>query len=744
MAKMWPRLSKLFFVGVPVLLAANFFIENSQALSADAHASHDIASVPVLDYGVAPKIADAIVANPFLERPLAQSSSVGQWSSVEQWPLVAIHAAMLENGQIIMWDRENDGTTSMRLYNPATDTFTKIADPGGASVFCAGFVVLPDNRVVLNGGHMVTGDNYGLVSTNIYNPATGKWSKSGDMAEARWYPTTLTLGDGRLFTMGGSITPTANALIPEIYNTSSGTWSQIPTASMDVPLYPRIHLLPNGKVFFVNVNNAWSRTLDLTTGLWSVASGNAASRSFSSVQYLPGKIMISGKGQNTAVIDMNQAGKPNWRVTQPMAYSRYNHNLIMLPDGKVLAIGGSNDDSNTDSSAVRPAELWNPSTEQWTTLPSMATPRMYHSIAMLMQDGRVMVAGGGRSKTQTNYLNAEFYSPAYLFKGARPTISFASSEAPYGASMTVLTPDANSIQSVVLISNPSVTHAITFNQYYVPLTFTKGNGQLTVQIPTNKNIVPPGFYMLFLVNSNGVPSIAPIMKISADSHLENPPNSTPVPTTPPPPTLPPTTPPPTTPPPTTPPPTTPPPTTPPASGSQTVTLQVKTAGDDVNEVNGALESSTSTVWIGNGGAIGASYTGLRFTNIQIPPGATITSAHLEFDSAQTQWISLSLQMSAEAADNSAAFTSSSRPSQRPLTAIVTHTSDLNWTVNNWYSLNEMGNVIQQVIGRSGWHSGNSLSVILKGTATGLWSRKFARSFEAGAAFAVRLVITYST
>jgi hypothetical protein len=530
MASLLSRLSKLFLILIPVFLVSTLVLNNVSALSADIHASHDVVPRAILNYGVEPFIANPIQQNPFLASPLQQASTVGQWSSVRQWPLVAIHAAMLQNGNIIMWDRENNATTSMRIYNPQTDTFTKIADPNGASVFCAGFVVLPDNRVLLNGGHLILGDNYGLVDTNIYNPATGAWTSAGDMAQARWYPTTITLGNGRLLTMGGSITPTSVATIPEIFNPATGIWTPIGTITTNQPnigLYPKLHLLPNGKVLWTYLG-VRSKLFDPTNGKWTdVTPTNSSPRAYTSVQYRPGKIMSAGSGQNTAVLDMNQT-TPAWRVTQSMSYSRYNLNLTVLPDGDVLAVGGSNNNTNTPASGVLPAELWDADTERWTLLPSMVTPRMYHSMAMLLQDGRVVVAGGGRAGTQTNYLNAEYYSPPYLFKGARPTITYAPSQAPYGANMTVLSPDANSITSAVLISNPNVTHAINQNQRYVPLNFTRNDsGRLTVQLPTNTNLVPPGFYMLFLLNSNGVPSIAPIIKIDANLSMPPPPTATP-------------------------------------------------------------------------------------------------------------------------------------------------------------------------------------------------------------------------
>src|SRR5262249_12626416 len=158
--------------------------------------------------------------------------------------------------------------------------------------------------------------------------------------------------------------------------------------------------------------------------------------------------------------------------------------------------------------------------------------------------------------------------------------------------------------------------------------------------------------------------------------------------------------------------------TPAPGGSQTVTLQINAGNNDVNEVNGTLDSTNAAIWIGNAGSTTTSYTGLRFANVNIPRAATVTSAHLEFYSNQAQWISLSLQMAAEAADNSAAFASSSKPSQRPLTAVVTHTSNINWAANTWYSLNEIKTSIQPVVSRAGWNSGNSLTVIIKGTGSG--------------------------
>jgi RHS repeat-associated protein len=185
-----------------------------------------------------------------------------------------------------------------------------------------------------------------------------------------------------------------------------------------------------------------------------------------------------------------------------------------------------------------------------------------------------------------------------------------------------------------------------------------------------------------------------------------------------------------------------------SGGPTTLTVQVAASSDDVNEVGGALDPiyppTYGSVWIGNGGDTSGSYTGLRFTNVTIPAGATITSAHLEVYSVQDQWIGVNLVLAAEAAGNSPTFSASHKPSQRVLTAAqVSHSSSTQWLANTWYSLDEMAGVVQEVVNRGDWASGNSLSIILKGTGSA-YGRKFVRSFDGSAANAPKLVITYTT
>src|SRR4029077_8507909 len=247
----------------------------------------------------------------------------------------------------------------------------------------------------------------------------------------------------------------------------------------------------------------------------------------SAVMYRPGKILKTGtsvapdlairpSAATAYLLDMTQ-GSPAWTQVSSMHFARAYHNMVLLADGNVLVTnGGQTTNAVGVSNAVLQAEMWSPATQQFSRLASMVAPRLYHSTALLLPDGRVLVAGGGRFNgvnEPTDQLSSEIYSPPYLFTGARPTISSAPGTIPYATNFTVTTPDALQISSAALIRLGAVTHAFDQNQRYVPLTFQQATGGLTVQSPSSANLAPPGYYMLFIVNSAGVPSVASIIKV---------------------------------------------------------------------------------------------------------------------------------------------------------------------------------------------------------------------------------------
>jgi hypothetical protein len=216
-----------------------------------------------------------------------------------------------------------------------------------------------------------------------------------------------------------------------------------------------------------------------------------------------GRSSESAPPTGTAEILDYSATTPAWRFTGSLNHPRLLANAVTLPDGQVLLIGGGAAYKYTDP--VNIPEMYNPATETWTDLEPHQGSRMYHATALLLPDARVLSAGQDNGPLATY---GEVFSPPYLFKGARPTISAAPSAIGYGEQFTVSTPDSAGITSVTVIKAGSPTHQIDTDQRSVPLRFTAGSGVLTVQAPSNGNLAPPGYYMLFIVNGSGVPSVA--------------------------------------------------------------------------------------------------------------------------------------------------------------------------------------------------------------------------------------------
>jgi uncharacterized repeat protein (TIGR01451 family) len=458
-------------------------------------------------------------------------SVIGQWAGPYNWPLVAIHAILLPTGKVLLID-DHATATGVQLWDPIADTLTS-KPYNTVNLFCSGHTLLPDGRVLVVGGH--TAAYVGIPDATIFDPVSESWSPAATMSYARWYPTATSLSDGRVITFSGAIScPTCAdpagshdgiALLPEIYDPKTNTWSQLANASLSLPLYPHIFALPDGRLFASasQEDPIVSQALDLNTQTWTVVDPVARAGG-SSVMYAPGKILKTGMGRNpdytpipsapTAyVIDMNLPS-PSWRAVASMSFSRTQHNLTMLPDGNVLAVGGSTDsDVNNTPGTVKTAELWSPAMETWSTLATMQEPRHYHSTSLLLPDGRVMVAGGGRFGP--DFPNAEIFSPPYLFKGVRPVISSAPSLVPYNSHFTVTTPDGARIAKVALIRLGAVTHAFDEDQRYVELPFTTIPGGLDVTGPAGPSIVLPGYDMLFIVDTSGVPSVAAMVRFPA-------------------------------------------------------------------------------------------------------------------------------------------------------------------------------------------------------------------------------------
>ncbi len=439
----------------------------------------------------------------------------GRWSSIMTWPVVAVHLHLLPDGTVLSWGKAG----VPQVWNPGNGTFVEVPSP--ALLFCAGHAFLPDGRLLVTGGHI--SNDHGLPAASLFDWRTRTWASGPAMSWGRWYPTSTTLANGEVLTLAGRDESGTLVTTPEVWLTDGG-WRELSTAPLTLPYYPRTFLAPNGKVFVAGPGKMSHYLTTTGTGSWTnVGPMNADYRDYgATVMYLPGKVLTTGGGgadsssaptASAEVIDLT-SGAPAWRRVASMGKARRHLNAVLLPTGDVLITGGTSASGfDNPAGAVYAAELWNPGTEKWTTLASNHVIRMYHSTSLLLPDGRVLHTGSGDGAGAANERNAEIFSPPYLFRGPRPEISSAPATASYGQAITVGTAQAGTIAKVTLIRLGSVTHAFDQNERLVPLAFSPGGGGLSVTMPANGNLAPPGHYMLFLVNGNGVPSVARLVQL---------------------------------------------------------------------------------------------------------------------------------------------------------------------------------------------------------------------------------------
>ncbi len=455
--------------------------------------------------------------------PLGPEAEVGRWSAPKSTPIVGLHLTLLRNGNALLWGHDGEA----QVWNAQGENFTQVAntvcnDPLGCELFCSGHTTLSDGRVLVAGGHdEARGNTYGITQSSTFD-INGGWQASGAMSYARWYPTLVTLGDGKVVALSGSQVAGQNASIPERWD--AGVWTALTGADLKLSNYPRAFVEPkDGRVFVVGDNIV--QILDPNgNGSWSPGPARrVANRNYGAAVMLDSKVLYAGGGgkacpampeRSAEIIDLADAS-PSWAFTGSMAMARRQVNLTILPDGTALATGGTSTCGQSDEAgAVFSAELWDPGTGQWKTLASAGVVRVYHSTAMLLPDARVLSTGGGDGGGVTPQRSYEVFSPPYLFKGDRPSYDLASTDMRYGQPFAVSTVDAASIRKVTIIRLPSTTHAADMSQRLNTLQFQVAGGGLTLTPPADGRTAPPGPYMLFLVNEAGVPSVAQTVMLS--------------------------------------------------------------------------------------------------------------------------------------------------------------------------------------------------------------------------------------
>ena len=467
----------------------------------------------------------------------AQASAQGQWQTLPNlMPINPVHAALLHNGKVLIVSGSGNLPSNTNLqaavFDPATGIVT--TQTVNWDMFCNGMVVLPDGRAFVNGGTLQYDPFHGQLRSAVYDPSTGQFTDVQNMAHGRWYPTVTNLSSGSLMTFSGLDENGNTNSTVEIYTVGSG-WSTTYASPFTPPLYPRMHLLPSGNIFYSGSTTS-SRYFDPSAHTWStvVATTNySGTRTYGTSVLLPLSpsnnykpvVMIMGGGSpatnTTELIDLS-AASPKWVYGPNMSEARIEMNATILPNGKVIVLGGSVNDEDTTTASFN-ADLYDPGTNTFNSPNSAgqnAYPRLYHSNSLLLPDATVMFFGGNPARG-TYEPHIEIYSPAYLFSpdgslATRPSItSVPSTGIGYGATFQVQTPDAANISSVALIRPGAPTHAFDMEQRLVNLVFTAGSGVLNVTMPSSSNVAPPGYYLLFLLNSAGVPSVAQFVQLTS-------------------------------------------------------------------------------------------------------------------------------------------------------------------------------------------------------------------------------------
>lgn len=471
------------------------------------------------------------------ENTISYANGNGIWSDIKPLPIVPASAANLSNGKILMWssyeryDYYGDGRkTATAIYDPVTDsTSEKLVQHTRHDMFCPGIANLPDGRILVSGGS--SGEE-----TSIYNPDTDQWETAPAMNLGRGYHSNVTLSDGGVFTVGGSWRGGTGGKSAEVFR--DGQWQRLDgieaTPSLLTSDFRGAYRADNHMWLFAWENGSVFHAGPAKTMNWLDTRGDGSARGAgtrgidddsmngNAVMYDIGKILTVGgsldydtseASTDTHVIDIN-SGNAVVRTVENIKRQRVFHNSVALPSGEVVVVGGHDfARAFSDRGSVLVPELFDPVSETWSDLPAMQVPRNYHSVALLLPDGRVMSGGGGLcGDCETNHPDIEILTPPYLLDAnqnlkPRPIIEFSPDSARYGESIDIIV--SGNVHYFALMRSSNSTHSVNNAQRRVPLASSAdSNGSHQVQIPSSSGIAPPGEYMLFAIDTAGTPSVS--------------------------------------------------------------------------------------------------------------------------------------------------------------------------------------------------------------------------------------------
>jgi hypothetical protein len=525
-----------------------------------------------------PKLAAAAAD---VAEDVGDPADVGAWETAKtQFPIVAIHAAVLPTGKVMFFsyptypNRPNNAEAY--LWDPTHPEVPPVIKnpPDKANIWCAGQTFTADGELVVFGGNLdyeLGSQTWkGLDRVFTFNPWTETWREQPKMAHGRWYPTGVRMPNGQIPIVSGLdesgiliphsntnqdielfTPPTALGGLGTIKKVGSiGTGDEVERAKKPIgQLYPRMVVMASGHTILAGPDKETSWFInDADPFTWGDIPNLNRDRTWGTTVPLPsgpggptkllaiGGTQFSGEPSTTTTELFDETGG-GWQLQtgKDNLYGRGHANTVLLPDGSMVEVGGGRGSLDGFESALhyaepekRHIELWDPATGKWRLGPEQTEARAYHSTAVLLPDGRVMSAGddynGDPGKidanNDTNPMEdtAEIYKPPYLFRGDRPTIASAPATIGFNGSFGVDTPNTN-IASAALVAPAAVTHGVDMNQRMLKLPVVQGTGCVSVTAPTGPNAAPPGWYMLFLLNDQGVPSVAKFVKLVENGPL---------------------------------------------------------------------------------------------------------------------------------------------------------------------------------------------------------------------------------
>lgn len=503
----------------------------------DPHAAQDAFDAEVAALLPPPEPLFTAAATPPLQR-----STLGEWGAVIPWtPHIPVSAATLPDGRVLTFASNQRTTfpsgpefTYAATWNPATGVFVEYNHPSH-DMFCGALVMLPDGRVLVNGGRNTT------VRSSIFDWRVNTWTRTPDMNDPRWYNTSVALPNGRVWTVSGS----GGSGTAERWDEAIG-WSRLTGINWNTVLaepgyiniwHPFVSLAPDGRLIHFGPTDTMHWVSPDGAGAMSntgtVVPGTHYPKEGCWVMYDEGRILVAGGGANTInnasdtttgtsstlayTVDV-RSGTPIITPQNSMTFARQFANAVVLPNGEVMVMGGNTSGLKfNDTGSILTPEIWNPTTGQWRQMAPAVTPRNYHSLALLLPDGRVMSGGGGLGGG--DHRDAELFTPPALFNAdgtpaVRPLLNTAPTA--IGVATKFIVTGTPGITKFSFIKMSAITHSVNTDLRYLSLPFTElSPGTYEITAHSSLNVMTPGYWMLFGLNAAGAHSVAKTILVDA-------------------------------------------------------------------------------------------------------------------------------------------------------------------------------------------------------------------------------------